>query len=64
MVVTVRTWLAALPHDKGFLLDGFPRTRTQAPTLTADACLAKPVDFATLLKLVEHYCGQCRQRGM
>jgi len=37
---------------------------TQAATLTADAYLPKPVDFAALLKLIEHYCGQSRQRGM
>jgi len=30
----------------------------------ADAYLPKPIDFTALLKLVEHYCGQSRQRGM
>jgi CheY-like chemotaxis protein len=36
----------------------------QAPALNANAYLPKPLDFAALLKLVEQYCGQTRQRGM
>jgi CheY-like chemotaxis protein len=35
----------------------------QAPSLTADAYLPKPIDFDTLLTLVETYCNQSRQQG-
>jgi CheY-like chemotaxis protein len=36
---------------------------TQAPTLTANAYLPKPIDFDTLSRLVEQYCGRGRQQG-
>src|SRR5262245_57538313 len=35
----------------------------QASTLPGDAYLPKPIDFATLLALVEQYCSQSRQHG-
>jgi CheY-like chemotaxis protein len=34
------------------------------PQITADAYLPKPIDFDTLLPLVEQYCYQSRRRGM
>jgi adenylate kinase len=39
MVAIIRAWLAALPPNQGFLLDGFPRTITQAQAL--DTLLAE-----------------------
>jgi CheY-like chemotaxis protein len=36
----------------------------QAPALTADAYIPKPIDFDVLLPLVEQYCGQRRQQGI
>ena len=33
------------------------------PLLAADTYFAKPVDFASLLAAVEHYCGKCRMWG-
>lgn len=33
MIATIRKWLENLPADKGFLLDGFPRTIPQAVAL-------------------------------
>jgi CheY-like chemotaxis protein len=38
--------------------------QTQAPSLTADAYVPKPIDFDALLGLVEQYCPQTRQRGL
>ncbi len=53
--------LASIPV---IVISAAENIHAQAPTLTADAYLPKPIDFAALLKLVEHYCGQSRQRGM
>ena len=52
--------LAAIPVA---LMSAAEDVQGQAPTLTADAYLSKPVDFDALLKLVEQYCGQSRQQG-
>jgi CheY-like chemotaxis protein len=35
----------------------------QAPALTANAYLPKPIDFDSLSQLVEQYCGRSRQQG-
>jgi len=35
----------------------------QAPQLTADSYLPKPIDFDTLTALIERYCSQGLQRG-
>jgi CheY-like chemotaxis protein len=35
-----------------------------APQMTAEAYLPKPIDFDTLLPLVEQYCSQSRQLGV
>jgi CheY-like chemotaxis protein len=37
---------------------------TQAPTLTADAYVPKPLDFEVLLDLVEQHCQHSRQHGL
>jgi CheY-like chemotaxis protein len=34
-----------------------------APTFSPDACLSKPIDFDSLLGLVEQYCQENRQVG-
>jgi CheY-like chemotaxis protein len=34
------------------------------PQMTAEAYLPKPIDFDTLLPLVEQYCSQSRQLGV
>jgi CheY-like chemotaxis protein len=53
--------LASIPV---IVISAAENSHAHAPTLTADAYLPKPIDFTALLKLVEHYCGQSRQRGM
>jgi CheY-like chemotaxis protein len=53
--------LASIPV---IVISGTENIHAQVPTLTADAYVPKPIDFGALLKLVEHYCGQSRHRGM
>jgi CheY-like chemotaxis protein len=55
---------ARLANIPVILMTGAENLSVQAPTLSADAYLPKPFDFTTLLKLVEHYCGQSRERGL
>jgi len=52
--------LAAIPV---VVLSAAADIQEQAPTLRAAAYLPKPIDFDTLLALVEQYCQQRRQRG-
>jgi len=54
---------ARLANIPVVVMSGAENLNAQAPTLTADAFLLKPFDFAVLLKLVERYCGRSRQRG-
>jgi len=53
--------LASIPV---IVISATQNIHAQAPTLSADAYLPKPVDFAALLKLVEHYCAQSLQHGI
>ena len=46
------------------VLSGAETIEEQAPLLTAEAYLPKPIDFDALLTLVEQYCAQSQQRGM
>jgi DNA-binding response OmpR family regulator len=52
--------LAAIPVA---VMSAASNVQDHVPLLAADTYLAKPIDFATLLATVEHYCGKCRMRG-
>jgi DNA-binding response OmpR family regulator len=54
---------ARLAEIPVIVMSGAENLNAQVRTLAADAYLPKPFDFAALLKLVERYCGQSRQRG-
>jgi adenylate kinase len=52
MIATIRKWLENLPADKGFLLDGFPRTIPQAIALDEMLEeLGRPLNGVVNLKL-------------
>ena len=52
--------LAAIPV---VVMSAAENIEAQAPQLTADSYLPKPIDFDTLTALVERYCSQGLQRG-
>jgi len=52
--------LAAIPV---VVMSAAENIDAQAPSLTADAYLPKPIDFDALLGLVERYSGQSRARA-
>ena len=52
--------LAAIPV---VVMSAAENIQAQAPSLTADAYLPKPIDFDALLSLVEQYGIQSRQQG-
>lgn len=57
-------------HDPRFaripvvVMSAAENIQAQAPTLTANAYLPKPIDFDALLTLVEQYCGQSRPHSV
>jgi DNA-binding response OmpR family regulator len=52
--------LAAIPV---VVMSAAENIQAQAPALTANAYLPKPIDFDTLLALVEQFCSRSRQQG-
>jgi CheY-like chemotaxis protein len=53
--------IAAIPV---VVLSAAENIEAQAPLLTADAYVPKPIEFDSLLQIVERYCQQSRERGM
>jgi adenylate kinase len=52
MIATIERWLRALPDERGFLLDGFPRTIAQAEALDEIlAAAARPLTAVIKLSL-------------
>ena len=52
--------IAAIPV---VVLSAAENIEAQAPMLTADAYVPKPIEFDSLLQIVEHYCQQSREHG-
>ena len=46
------------------VLSAAENIETQAPLLTADAYIPKPIEFDSLLQVVERYCQQSREHGV
>jgi CheY-like chemotaxis protein len=46
------------------VLSAAENIEAQAPLLTADAYVPKPIEFDSLLQIVERYCQQSREHGM
>jgi len=53
--------IAAIPV---VVLSAAENIQAQAPLLTADAYVPKPIEFDNLLQLVEQYCQRSRTHGM
>ncbi|MEO7910512.1 MAG: response regulator [Roseiflexaceae bacterium] len=53
--------IAAIPV---VVLSAAENIEAQAPLLTADAYVPKPIEFDNLLQIVEQYCQQSREHGM
>lgn len=53
--------IAAIPV---VVLSAAENIEAQAPLLTADAYVPKPIEFDSLLQIVEQYCQQSREHGM
>jgi CheY-like chemotaxis protein len=52
--------IAAIPV---VVLSAAENIEAQAPLLTADAYVPKPIEFDSLLQIVEQYCQQSRAHG-
>ena len=53
--------IAAIPV---VVLSAAENIEAQAPLLTANAYVPKPIEFDTLLQVVEQYCQRSRSHGM
>jgi CheY-like chemotaxis protein len=53
--------IAAIPV---VVLSAAENIEAQAPLLTADAYVPKPIEFDSLLQIVERYCQQSREHGI
>jgi CheY-like chemotaxis protein len=53
--------IAAIPV---VVLSAAENIEAQAPLLTANAYVPKPIEFDSLLEIVERYCQQSREHGM